>query len=182
MQIRVEGMAQERIDTMGMYSGLFFVGILLGIVFVAGTVLIMYYKQITEGYEDQKRFEVLQKVGMTRREIKKSINSQILTVFFPAASDSRDSYRIRVSVCEKDPGLFLSEQYAAARVCDRGMLSHICGILRARLSGDFEGILPNRKRRGKGEGTVKKYCKAAWSAVSWLGFAVFRFILHAHIL
>lgn len=82
VQIRVEGMAQERIDTMGMYSGLFFVGILLGIVFVAGTVLIMYYKQITEGYEDQKRFEVLQKVGMTRREIKKSINSQILTVFF----------------------------------------------------------------------------------------------------
>lgn len=82
VQIRVEGMEQERIDTMGMYSGLFFVGILLGIVFVAGTVLIMYYKQITEGYEDQKRFEVLQKVGMTRREIKKSINSQILTVFF----------------------------------------------------------------------------------------------------
>lgn len=82
VQIRVEGMEQERIDTMGMYSGLFFVGILLGIIFVAGTVLIMYYKQITEGYEDQKRFEVLQKVGMTRREIKKSINSQILTVFF----------------------------------------------------------------------------------------------------
>src|SRR5699024_7218217 len=45
VQIRVEGMEQERIDTMGMYSGLFFVGILLGIIFVAGTVLIMYYKQ-----------------------------------------------------------------------------------------------------------------------------------------
>ena len=45
-------------------------------------VLIMYYKQISEGYEDQSRFEIMQKVGMTKREIKKSINSQVLTVFF----------------------------------------------------------------------------------------------------
>ena len=42
----------------------------------------MYYKQIIEGYEDQSRFEILQKVGMTKKEIKKSINSQVLTVFF----------------------------------------------------------------------------------------------------
>lgn len=57
-------------------------GILLGIVFIIGAVLIMYYKQITEGYEDRGRFEILQKVGMTKREIKKSINSQVLTIFF----------------------------------------------------------------------------------------------------
>ena len=44
-------------------------------------ILIMYYKQITEGYEDQSRFEVMQKVGMTKREIRRSINSQMLTVF-----------------------------------------------------------------------------------------------------
>ena len=44
--------------------------------------MIIYYKQISEGYEDQKRFEIMQKVGMTKREIKKSINSQVLTVFF----------------------------------------------------------------------------------------------------
>ena len=42
----------------------------------------MYYKQVTEGYEDRKRFEIMQKVGMTKREIRKSINSQVLTVFF----------------------------------------------------------------------------------------------------
>ena len=47
-----------------------------------GTVLIMYYKQVTEGYEDQGRFEILQKVGMTKEQIKKSIQSQVLTVFF----------------------------------------------------------------------------------------------------
>lgn len=55
---------------------------MLGIVFVFAAVLIVYYKQISEGYEDQSRFEIMQKVGMTKREIRKSINSQMLTVFF----------------------------------------------------------------------------------------------------
>ena len=50
--------------------------------FLLATVLIMYYKQITEGYDDKDRFDILQKVGMTEREVKKSINSQVLTVFF----------------------------------------------------------------------------------------------------
>lgn len=66
----------------GMNGALFFLGILLGCVFVLGAVLIMYYKQITEGYEDEDRFDILQKVGMSASEIKKSINSQVLTVFF----------------------------------------------------------------------------------------------------
>ena len=74
--------AAKRSDFMGLYKGLFFLGILLGIVFIFAAVLIIYYKQISEGYEDKSRFEIMQKVGMTKREIKKSINSQILTVFF----------------------------------------------------------------------------------------------------
>ena len=65
-----------------MFGGLFFLGILLGAVFLFGTVLIMYYKQISEGYEDQNRFDILMKVGMSRKEVKQSINSQVLTVFF----------------------------------------------------------------------------------------------------
>ena len=65
-----------------MNAGLFFLGILLGIVFIFAAVLIIYYKQVSEGYEDQARFDIMQKVGMTQEEIKKSINSQILTVFF----------------------------------------------------------------------------------------------------
>ena len=71
----------ERADFYGLYGGLFFLGILLGAVFVFAAVLIMYYKQISEGYEDQSRFEIMQKVGMTKRDIRKSINSQMLTVF-----------------------------------------------------------------------------------------------------
>lgn len=64
------------------FGGLFYLGIVLSIVFIFATVLIIYYKQISEGYEDQSRFEIMQKVGMTRKEIKNSINSQMLTVFF----------------------------------------------------------------------------------------------------
>lgn len=64
------------------YGGLFFIGILLGLVFLFAAVLIIYYKQVSEGLEDQKRFDVMQKVGMTTRDIRKTINSQVLTVFF----------------------------------------------------------------------------------------------------
>lgn len=80
--IMVESRTQGRGDIIALYGGLFFLGMLLGAVFLFGTVLIIYYKQISEGYEDQGRFGILMKVGMTRREVKKSINSQVLTVFF----------------------------------------------------------------------------------------------------
>lgn len=78
----VESIAEEREGFYGMYGSLFFLGILLGIVFVSATVLIIYYKQISEGYEDRAKFEIMQKVGMTEKEIRKSVNSQMLTVFF----------------------------------------------------------------------------------------------------
>ena len=55
---------------------------MLSAVFGGAAVLMIYYKQICEGYEDQKRYETLRKVGMTKKEIKASVNSQILTVFF----------------------------------------------------------------------------------------------------
>lgn len=69
-------------DVISLYATLFFLGIMLSIVFVFAAVLTMYYKQVSEGYEDQSRFEIMQKVGMTKKDIRKSINSQILTVFF----------------------------------------------------------------------------------------------------
>lgn len=74
--------ASDKADFYAMYGGLFFLGILLGSVFIAAAVLIMYYKQISEGFEDKAKFEILQKVGMSKGEIRKSINSQVLTVFF----------------------------------------------------------------------------------------------------
>ena len=74
---RVDGAA----DFYGTFGGLFFIGILLSAVFLAAAVLIIYYKQISEGYEDAKRFDIMQKVGMTKKEIRASISTQLLTVF-----------------------------------------------------------------------------------------------------
>lgn len=65
-----------------LYGGLFFIGIYLGALFLMATVLIMYYKQISEGYDDRERYQIMQKVGMSKREVKKAIRSQVLLVFF----------------------------------------------------------------------------------------------------
>ncbi len=65
-----------------MYGGILFVGVTLGILFILSTVMMIYYKQISEGYEDRERFLIMQKVGLSKQEIKKSIHSQILLVFF----------------------------------------------------------------------------------------------------
>ncbi len=65
-----------------MNGGFLFLGMFLGSVFLMATVLIIYYKQLSEGYEDRERFEIMQKVGLSKPEIKKAIRSQILVVFF----------------------------------------------------------------------------------------------------
>lgn len=65
-----------------MFGGLFFLGIFLGVLFLMGAAMIIYYKQISEGYEDKERFEIMQKVGMSHKEVKASIRRQILMVFF----------------------------------------------------------------------------------------------------
>lgn len=73
---------EVRIMLMELYGSLFFLGIFLGILFLMATILIMYYKQLSEGYEDQKRFEIMQKVGMSTKEVKQTIRSQVLIFFF----------------------------------------------------------------------------------------------------
>lgn len=78
----IESRKANEADYYGTFGGMFYLGILLSIVFIVATVLIIYYKQVSEGYEDQSRFEIMQKVGMTKKEIRKTINSQLLTVFF----------------------------------------------------------------------------------------------------
>ena len=65
-----------------LYGGFLFLGLFLGLLFLMATVLIIYYKQISEGYDDKERFEIMQKVGMARSDVKSSVKSQILTVFF----------------------------------------------------------------------------------------------------
>lgn len=77
-----EGKSENLDVLVATYGGLLFLGIFLGVVFIFATVLIIYYKQVSEGYEDRERFATMRSVGMTEKEIKKSIDSQVLTVFF----------------------------------------------------------------------------------------------------
>lgn len=77
-----EDSATSRQSFMELYGGLFFLGLFLGVLFLLGTALIIYYKQVSEGYDDARRFNIMQKVGMSHREVKQSIHSQILLVFF----------------------------------------------------------------------------------------------------
>ena len=71
-----------RMDAYALTGGLLFLGVFFGILFLAITVLVIYFKQITEGYEDKERFAILQKVGMSDKQVKETINRQILWVFF----------------------------------------------------------------------------------------------------
>ena len=75
-------LADSSAQVSALFGGVFFIGIFLSIIFMVGTVLVIYYKQISEGYEDRERFIVLQKVGLDQKQIKQTINKQVLTVFF----------------------------------------------------------------------------------------------------
>lgn len=78
----VTGRSMNYSEFVSMYGGLFFLGLFLGSLFLMATVLIIYYKQVTEGYDDRERFRIMQNVGMTNSEVKKTIHSQVLIVFF----------------------------------------------------------------------------------------------------
>ena len=80
--LRVETRAENRDDFISTYGGFFFLGVFLGTLFMAAAVLIIYYKQISEGYDDKARFEIMQKVGMSASEVKSTIRRQVLMVFF----------------------------------------------------------------------------------------------------
>lgn len=78
----VECRAQNRDEYYSLNGGLLFIGLFLGAMFLMVTVLIIFYKQISEGYEDKERYAIMEKVGMSNAEVKRSIRTQILTVFF----------------------------------------------------------------------------------------------------
>ena len=78
----IEDSVSSRQSFIELYGGLFFLGLFLGVLFLLGTALIIYYKQVSEGYDDARRFNIMQKVGMSHKEVKQSIHSQILLVFF----------------------------------------------------------------------------------------------------
>lgn len=78
----VENVYTSHQDFLSIFGSLLFIGLFLGTFFMIATVLIIYYKQISEGYDDHDRFEIMQKVGMSKREVKESIKSQVMIVFF----------------------------------------------------------------------------------------------------
>ena len=78
----VESRQANRAEFFAIYGGFFFIGIYLGIIFLMVTVMIIFYKQVSEGYEDKQRYEIMEKVGMSNREVKASIRSQVRIVFF----------------------------------------------------------------------------------------------------
>lgn len=80
--VQVDSREANRGEFLAMHGAVLFLGALLSVVFLFATVLILYYKQISEGYEDQSRFEIMQKVGMSREDIRRSVDAQLLTVFF----------------------------------------------------------------------------------------------------
>lgn len=77
-----DGREIERESFYLVYGGLFFIGLYLGFMFLIATVLIIYYKQISEGHDDRERYQIMQKVGMSKKEVRQSIRSQVLMVFF----------------------------------------------------------------------------------------------------
>lgn len=79
---RVRGRAVNRKELLALYGGFFFLGIFLGIVFLAVTVMIIFYKQVSEGYEDKERYRIMEQVGMSNVEVKSAIETQIRMVFF----------------------------------------------------------------------------------------------------
>ena len=81
-QCSIESRELSRKNFYELYGGFLFIGIFLGIIFLMATTLIIYYKQISEGYDDRERYQIMMKVGMSRKEVKQSIKSQVLLVFF----------------------------------------------------------------------------------------------------
>lgn len=81
-QYSVDGKIQNSQTFFELYGSLLFIGVFLSVLFLIATVLIIYYKQITEGYEDVRRFDIMKKVGMSQKEVSSSIRRQVLMVFF----------------------------------------------------------------------------------------------------
>ena len=115
-------------DIYGLTGGFLFLGVFLGVVFMMAAVLIIYYKQVSEGYEDQRRFSIMRKVGLSEREARRSIRSQILTVFYlpliVAAVHIAFDFRLVVLLLS----LFSLYNVALTALCTLGTLAVFCLI------------------------------------------------------
>lgn len=104
----------------GLAGGFLFLGIFLGFIFLMATVLIIYYKQISEGYEDKDRFEIMQKVGLSHSEVKRSIHSQILMVFFLPIAVAAVHIIFDFNMVEKLLTMFMIHNTTLTALCTLG--------------------------------------------------------------
>lgn len=111
-----------------MYGGFLFLGVLLGGLFLMATVLIIYYKQISEGYEDQRRYQILRQVGMSRQEVSVSIHSQILLVFFLPLGAAAVHILAAFPMLSKMLELFQIYNVPLFALCSLGTLAVFCAI------------------------------------------------------
>lgn len=116
------------VDLYAMYGGFLFLGIFLGLLFLLATALIIYYKQISEGYEDQRRYQILRQVGMTDREVRASIHSQILLVFFLPLCTAGIHTAAAYPMVSKLLTLFQLTSTGHYALCTAGTLAVFCAV------------------------------------------------------
>ena len=116
------------VDLYTMYGGFLFLGVFLGLLFLLATALIIYYKQISEGYEDQRRYQILRQVGMTDREIGASIHSQILLVFFLPLCTAGIHTAAAYPMVSKLLTLFQLTSTGHYALCTAGTLAVFCTV------------------------------------------------------
>lgn len=114
--------SQGRSELYGLAGGFLFLGLFLGFIFLMATVLIIYYKQISEGYEDKRRFEIMQKVGLSREEVRTAIRSQVLMVFFLPIVVAAIHIAFDFNMVEKLLTLFYLHDTALTALCTLGTL------------------------------------------------------------
>lgn len=118
----------QALEYYAMYGGFLFLGIFLGFLFLLATVLIIYYKQISEGYEDQRRYLILRQVGMSGREVNSSIHSQILLVFFLPLGAAGVHIFMAFPMLSKMLELFQLYNVKLFALCAAGTLAVFCLI------------------------------------------------------
>ena len=116
------------LDLYTMYGGFLFLGVFLGLLFLLSTVLIIYYKQISEGYEDQRRYQIMRQVGMSPREVRASIRSQVLLVFFLPLGTAAIHILAAFPMLCKLLELFNLYDIRLFALCTAGTLLVFCGI------------------------------------------------------
>ena len=135
--------AEAADDFYGTYGSLFFIGIVLSVLFICAAVLIIYYKQLCEGYEDQPRFAIMQKVGMTAADIRRSVNSQLLTVFFLPLAGAALHMAFAFPMIRRM--LLLFELHGTVHRHSAGQLRGTGDGVHAGVQGHVQRVLPDRE-------------------------------------